>query len=106
MLVGVYGLLALALAAIGLYGSMAYAVSRRTREMGVRMALGARASDVLRNVLAQALRVALLGTAIGLAAAIPATRYLRVQLYGVDPIDPTTLIAVVVVLAAAAVAAA
>jgi len=105
-LVGVYGLLALALAAIGLYGSMAYAVSRRTREMGVRMALGARPGEVLRHVLAQAGRIALVGTVIGLAAAIPAARYLRAQLYGVDPIDPTTLVSVVVVLAAASIAAA
>lgn len=95
-----------ALAAIGLYGSMAYAVSRRTREMGVRMALGARPSEVLRYVLTQALRVALGGTAIGLAAAIPATRYLRSLLYGVDPIDPATLFSVVMVLAAASIAAA
>jgi ABC-type antimicrobial peptide transport system permease subunit len=106
MLVGVYGVLALALAAIGLYGSMAYAVSRRTREMGVRMALGARPSEVLRHVLTQALRVALAGTAIGLAAAIPATRSLRSLLYGVDPIDPATLVSVVIVLAGASIAAA
>jgi predicted permease len=105
-LVGVYGVLALVLAAIGLYGSMAYAVSRRTREMGVRMALGARASEVLRHVLAQALRVALTGTVIGLVAAIPATRFLRAQLYGVEPSDPTTLVFVVLVLAAASMAAA
>jgi predicted permease len=106
LLVSVYGGLALVLAVIGLYGSMAYAVSRRTREMGVRMALGARASEVRRHVLSQALRVALLGTAIGLAAAIPAARLVRAQLYGVEPTDPTTLVAVIVVLVAASVAAA
>ena len=105
-LVGLYGVLALTLAAIGLYGSMTYSVSRRTREMGLRMALGARASEVLRHVLAQALRVAVIGTVIGLAAAIPATRYLRSQLFGVEPTDPATLVAVVVVLAAASLAAA
>jgi putative ABC transport system permease protein len=106
MLVGIYGLLALALATVGLYGSMAYAVSRRTREMGVRMALGARAGEVRRHVLAQALRVASVGTAIGLAAAIPATRLFRSQLFGVSPLDPVTLVSVVIILAAASVAAA
>jgi ABC-type antimicrobial peptide transport system permease subunit len=105
-LVGGYGVLALVLAAIGLYGSMAYSVSRRTREMGVRMALGARASEVRRHVLAQALRVALVGALIGLAAAVPATRFLRSQLFGVQPTDPFTLIGVIVVLATAATAAA
>jgi len=105
-LVGIYGVLALVLAAIGLYGSMAYSVARRTREMGVRMALGARASEVRRHVLAQALRVALVGVLIGLVAAVPATRFLRSQLFGVQPTDPFTLIGVIVVLATAATAAA
>jgi ABC-type antimicrobial peptide transport system permease subunit len=105
-LVGVYGVLALVLAAIGLYGSMAYAVSRRTREMGVRMALGARAGEVLRHVLAQAARIAIGGTAIGLVAAVPASRYIRSQLYGVKPTDPTTLIGVIAVLVLASLAAA
>ena len=106
MLVGIYGMLALVLATVGLYGSMAYAVSRRTREMGVRMALGARAAEVRRHVIAGALRVTLVGTAIGLAAAVPATRLLRSQLFGVSPVDPATLVSVVVILAAASVAAA
>ena len=105
-LVGVYGVLALVLAAIGLYGSMAYAVSRRTREMGVRMALGARAGEVLRHVLAQAARIAMSGTAIGLVAAVPASRYIRSQLYGVKPTDPTTLLGVIAVLVLASLAAA
>jgi predicted permease len=105
-LVGAYGFLALLLAAIGLYGSMSYAVSRRTREMGVRMALGARASEVLWHVLAQALRVALAGTVIGLVAAVPATRILRAQLYGVSAIDPATLAAVTLILAVVSLAAA
>ena len=106
MLVGIYGMLALVLATVGLYGSMAYAVSRRTREMGVRMALGARAAEVRRHVIAGALRVTLVGTVIGLAAAVPATRLLRSQLFGVSPVDPATLVSVVVILAAASVAAA
>ena len=106
LLVAVYGILALLLAAIGLYGSMAYAVSRRTREMGVRIALGARTAEVLRHVLAQALRVALAGATIGLVASVPATRFLKAQLYGVDAIDPATLIVVSAILAAVSLAAA
>ena len=106
MLVGIYGVLALVLAAIGLYGSMAYAVSRRTREMGVRMALGARAVEVRRHVIGEALRIAVIGMVIGLAGAIPATRLLRSQLFGVSPVDPVTIASVLVVLVVAAVAAA
>ena len=105
-LVGLYGLLALLLAAVGLYGSMAYSVSRRTREMGVRMALGARANEVLRHVLAQAFRIAVVGTVIGLVAAVVATRYLRALLFGVEPTDPATLVTVILVLVAASIAAA
>jgi predicted permease len=105
-LVGMYGVLALVLAAVGLYGSMAYSVSRRTREMGVRMALGARASEVRRHVLAQAARIAGVGVVLGLLAAIPATRLVRSQLFGVEPGDPLTLVAVIVMLVTAAVAAA
>jgi predicted permease len=105
-LVGAYGILALVLAVVGLYGSMAYSVSRRTREMGLRMALGARASEVRRHVLGQALRIALVGTGIGLVVAVPATRLVRSQLYGVQPTDPVTLGGVIVILAAAALLAA
>ena len=105
-LVGAYGVLALGLAVVGLYGSMAYSVSRRTREMGLRMALGARASEIRRHVLGQALRIALVGTGIGLVAAVPATRLVRSQLYGVQPMDPVTLGGVIVILGAAALVAA
>ena len=106
MLVGMYGALALVLAAVGLYGSMAYSVSRRTREMGVRMALGARSSEVRRHVLAQAARITGMGVALGLVAALPATRLVRSQLFGVQPSDPVTLTGVIVVLATAAIVAA
>jgi predicted permease len=105
-LVGLYGVLALLLAAVGLYGSMAYSVDRRTREMGVRMALGARATQVRRHVLGQALRVTVGGVVVGLAATVPATRLLRSQLFGVQPADPVTLAGVIIVLAAATLAAA
>jgi predicted permease len=106
VLVGIYGVLALVLAAVGLYGSMSYAVSRRTREMGVRMALGARAGEVQRHVIGGALRVAVAGAAIGLAGAVPATRLLRSRLYGVSSTDPATLVSGVLLLAAASVLAA
>src|SRR5690606_39143422 len=76
-LVGGYGLLALLLAAVGLYGSMAYAVGRRTREIGIRIALGARTDNVLRQVLGEALRIAAIGIGLGLAAAVPAARLVR-----------------------------
>ena len=106
MLVGVYGALALVLAAVGLYGSMAYSVSRRTREMGIRMALGARASEVRTHVIGQAVRIAGVGVLLGLIAAVPASRLVRSQLFGVEPSDPVTVVGVVVVLATAAVVAA
>jgi predicted permease len=105
-MVGAYGALALLVAAVGLYGAMAYSVSRRTREIGVRMALGARESSVLRGVLAEAGRLAATGAVLGLAAAIPATRLLRSQLFGVSPGDPLTLIAVAAVLGLVSLAAA
>jgi putative ABC transport system permease protein len=105
-LVGLYATLALLLAAVGLYGSMAYSVSRRTRELGVRMALGASRRGVLNLVLGQAVRVAAMGVLIGLVAAIPATRCLKSQLYGVDPGDPITLAVVVLVLGCSTIAAA
>ena len=82
------------------------AMVARARELTVRMALGARASEVLRHVLAQAARIAIGGTAIGLVAAVPASRYIRSQLYGVKPTDPTTLVGVIAVLVIASLAAA
>ena len=105
-LVASYGLLALLLAAIGLYGSMTYVVARRTREIGIRMALGARTAVVMRQVLREALVLALLGAAIGAVAAIPIARLLRNQLFGVGPGDPMTFAAVTVGLVIVAVAAA
>jgi predicted permease len=106
MLVGMYGVLALVLAAVGLYGSMAYSVARRTREMGVRMALGAQPTEVRRHVLGQAARIVGVGVVVGLVAAVPATRAVRSQLFGVEPSDPVTLVGVIVVLASAAIMAA
>src|SRR5262245_5479560 len=87
-----FGLLSLSLAAIGLYGILAYAVSRRTREIGIRISLGARPVAVLRMVLRQGLILTLLGIGIGLAASLGATRLLESQLFGVTPTDPVTFV--------------
>ncbi|HEX8293920.1 MAG TPA: ABC transporter permease [Pyrinomonadaceae bacterium] len=101
MLTG-FGLLALLLAAVGLYGVMAYSVARRTREVGIRMALGARRSDVLRLVLREALTLVACGVALGLAGAWAATRLLAGFLYGVSTTDPFTFLGTTAVLVAAA----
>ena len=100
-----FGIAALFLAAIGLYGVMAFSVSRRTQEMGVRLALGARPADVLNLVLNQGLIQLGIGLAIGLGLALLLARGLQVVLFGVGPADPTVLGAVVVVLAASGVVA-
>src|SRR3712207_3239860 len=89
-----FAALAVLLAVIGVYGVMSYGVARRTQEMGVRMALGARSTQVVGLVLGQGLRTIALGIAIGLAASVAATRLLRAQLFGVEPTDPLTLVAV------------
>ena len=95
-----FGLAALFLAAIGLYGVMAFSVSRRAQEMGVRVALGARPADVMRLVLRQGLIQLGVGLGIGLGLSLLLARGLQVALFGVGPADPTVLGAVVVVLAA------
>jgi putative ABC transport system permease protein len=81
---------------------MSYSVARRTHEIGIRMALGAERSDVLRMVVWSGLRMATFGMAIGLAAALLVTRVLKTFLYGVEPRDGTTLVLVSAILAAAA----
>src|SRR6516165_131109 len=85
-----FGLLALALAAVGVYGVVAYATRQRTHEIGIRMALGAKRADILRLVLGQGLSMTLTGLAIGLAVSLAATRFLRAQLLGVTPTDLLT----------------
>jgi predicted permease len=89
-LLGGFGLLALALAAIGIYGVISYAVSTRTHEIGIRMALGAEKSDVLKLVLGQGLKLTLIGLAIGLLAALGATQFMKAILFGVSATDPLT----------------
>jgi putative ABC transport system permease protein len=91
---GLFGFVALGLATVGIYGVMAQAVRQRTRELGVRVALGARPSDLLSMILAQSMRVAMLGVAIGLVAALGLTRLVASLLYGISPVDPATFVAI------------
>jgi predicted permease len=93
-----FGLVALLLAAIGLYGVMAFQVSARTREIGVRMALGARRSQVVGMVIGQAMRVIAVGVAVGIPFALFGARSLRALLYGVTPFDPVPLASGAIVL--------
>ncbi|HEX8179609.1 MAG TPA: ABC transporter permease [Pyrinomonadaceae bacterium] len=99
---GSFGVLALVLAAIGIYGVMAYVVAGRTREIGVRMALGARPRDVLRLIVRQGMMLALVGLGLGLGLAFVGARLLTSLLYGVSPADPLTFAAVALLLAAVA----
>jgi putative ABC transport system permease protein len=92
-------LLAALLAALGLYGVLAYVVARRTREIGIRMALGGQRRDILRLVLGQGARLTLVGGAIGLGAALAATRLVANLLYGVSAYDPLTFVGVAIMLA-------
>ena len=98
VLLGVFALVALALGAVGVYGVMAYSVRERTQEIGIRMALGASATSVLRLVLGQALRLVSIGVAVGLVAAGVLTRLLERLLYEVEPLDPWTFAVTALVL--------
>jgi putative ABC transport system permease protein len=98
LLLTLLGVIGLALAASGIYGVIAYFVSQRTQEIGVRMALGATAASVVRLVLGQALRPVAAGAVLGVAAALGASRVLSSQLFGVSPTDPLTIAAVLATL--------
>jgi predicted permease len=95
---GAFGLLALILATVGIYGVIAYATRQRTHEMGIRMALGAERVDVLRLVLGQGLRLTLIGLTVGLTMSWALTRFLRGVLFGVAATDPLTFAGVSVLL--------
>jgi ABC-type antimicrobial peptide transport system permease subunit len=95
-----FGILALTLAAVGLYGVMSYSVTRRTIEIGIRAALGARATAIIWLVLRESLRMVLLGIAIGVPVALAATRLISSQLYGLGPNDPWVIgLAMILILA-------
>lgn len=98
LLLGAFSVLALGLAALGLYGAMAYLVTQRTQEIGLRMALGARRSDVFKLVVGKGMRLAIIGTAIGLVASLALTRVMKTLLFEVTPTDALTLVIVPVVL--------
>jgi len=102
ILIGFFGIVALLLATTGVFGVMAYSVSRRTHEIGVRVALGARYRDVLKMILGQGLRTILIGISVGLAGSLAFTRTLESLLFGVTPTDPLTFAAVILLLVAAA----
>jgi len=97
-LLGLFAALALVLAAIGLYGLLAYTVTQRTQEIGIRMALGAQRRNILALVIGQGMKLALLGTAMGLAAALALTRVMRSLLYEINPTDPLTFAGVSLIL--------
>ena len=101
-----FGLMALLLAAIGLYGVMTYAVTRRTAEIGLRVALGADGPRIVRMVLRDAMSVVLVGVVIGVPIALGAAGLLKAQLYGVTTTDPVSITVAVVVMATSAALAA
>jgi len=101
-LLSLLALLALLLAAIGIYGVLAYSVAQRTREVGLRMALGAARGDVLRLFVGQGMKLVLAGLAIGLVGSFALTRLMTSLLFGVKPTDSVTFISVAVALVAAA----
>ena len=105
LLLSSFSILALGLAAVGIYGVMAYLVTQRTQEIGVRMALGARPADLTRMVIGDGSRVVLAGVAVGIIAAMIVGRFVTTLLAGVTSSDPITFIAVAVSLVTVALAA-
>jgi putative ABC transport system permease protein len=105
LLLAAFAVVALALAALGTYGVISFGVSQRTREIGIRVALGATRRSVLRLVVEQGVWLAAIGGGLGLAGALVATRVLRSLLYGVAPSDPLTLVSIVALLTGAVILA-
>jgi ABC-type antimicrobial peptide transport system permease subunit len=105
VLLALFAAVALSLAVIGIYGVMSLAVAQRTREIGIRMALGADDRTVLRMVVGEGVALAALGAVVGLVGAVAATRVLRTMLYDITPSDPVTYVAIVALLSGAAVLA-
>ena len=105
LLLALFGAIGLTLSAIGIYGVMAYGVSQRTQEFGIRMALGAQMKDVLRMVLTNGMKLTLIGVVIGLAASFALTRWLKTLLFGIQPTDLTTFVIVSIVLVVVALVA-
>ena len=101
-LLGLFGLLGLSLAVVGIYGVISYAASQRTGEIGLRMALGAQLRDILRLVIGQGLKLTLTGVVLGATLALALTRFLSSLLVGVSAADPLTFIAVPLLLTAVA----
>jgi putative ABC transport system permease protein len=99
LLLGLFGLVALALVSAGIYGVVSYSVAQRTHEIGVRMALGAGRRDVLRLVVGQGMKPVLVGLAIGLAGALALTRLMKALLFGVSSSDPLTFGSIALLLA-------
>jgi putative ABC transport system permease protein len=104
-LMNVFGVVALALAAIGLYGVLAYSVSQRSQELGVRMALGAQSRDVLRLILKQGMKMTLAGVLVGLVSGLALTRFMRKLLFGVSATDPATFAGIALLLVVVALVA-
>jgi putative ABC transport system permease protein len=102
VLMGIFALLALTLAMVGIFGVLSYFVMHRTQEIGIRMALGARAEDVVRMVVRQGLTLAAIGVGIGLAVAVPLSSVMEELLFGVKPTDAATFAAVAAILTATA----
>jgi putative ABC transport system permease protein len=105
LLLGLFAALALILAAVGIYGTMAYTVNQRTHEIGIRTALGAHRRDVLRLIMRDGAKIALFGIASGIAGALALTRLMASLLFDVKPTDPATFAGVAILLALVALAA-